>query len=79
MPQQRIYELIARKLSGEATQAELEELQTYLQENGGDQYLFEILSSYWQQAPTCNRKQELMKKKDSNASWMLLPHQQYPL
>ena len=51
MPHQRIYELIARKLSGEASEAELEELQAYLQENGGEQYVYEILSSYWQQHP----------------------------
>ena len=51
MPLQRIYELIARKLSGEATEAELEELHAYLQENGNDQYVYDILSSYWQQHP----------------------------
>lgn len=51
MPHQRIYELIARKLSGEASEAELKELQAYLQENGGEQYVYEILSSYWQQHP----------------------------
>lgn len=48
---QRIYELVARKLSGEASAAELEELQGYLQQNGDDQYIYEILSSYWQQHP----------------------------
>ena len=36
MSQQRIYELIARHLSGEATEAELKELQDHLQEHGGD-------------------------------------------
>ncbi|NII24304.1 DUF4974 domain-containing protein [Pseudoflavitalea sp. X16] len=51
MPHQRIYELIARKLSGEATAAELEELHTWLQEHGGDQYVYDVLSSYWQQHP----------------------------
>ena len=51
MPPPRIYEVVARKLSGEASAAELEELQVYLQENGGDQYIYEILSSYWQQHP----------------------------
>lgn len=51
MPHQRIYELIARKLSGEATAAELEELHAWLQEHGGDQYVYDVLSSYWQQHP----------------------------
>lgn len=51
MPHQRIYELIARKLSGEATEAELEELHTWLQEHGDDQYVYDVLSSYWQQHP----------------------------
>lgn len=51
MPLQRIYELIARKLSGEASKAELDELHNYLQENGNDQYIYDVLSSYWQQHP----------------------------
>lgn len=51
MPEQRIYELIARKLAGEASKAELEELQAYLQENGSEQYIFDIVASYWQQHP----------------------------
>lgn len=51
MPQQRIYELIARKLSGEATPAELEELNTWLQHNEHEQYLYEVLDTYWQQQP----------------------------
>ncbi|MDF2186844.1 FecR family protein [Paraflavitalea sp. CAU 1676] len=57
MPQQRIYELIARKLSGEATEAELEELHSYLQQHGSDQYLYEILSAYWQQHPDEQQEQ----------------------
>lgn len=57
MSQQRIYELVARKLSGEASAAELEELQAYLQENGGDQYIYEILSSYWQQHPDLHQEE----------------------
>jgi transmembrane sensor len=51
MPQQRIYELIARKLSGEASEAELKELHDYLREHGGEQYLYDVLSSYWSQHP----------------------------
>lgn len=51
IPQQRIYELIARKLAGEATPAELEELHTWMQDNGHEQYLYEILDTYWHQQP----------------------------
>jgi transmembrane sensor len=51
MPQERIYELIARQLSGEASTAELDELHEHLQQNGGDQYLYEMLSAYWLQHP----------------------------
>lgn len=57
MSQQRVYELVARKLSGEASTAELEELEAYLQENGGDQYIYEILSSYWQQHPDLHQEE----------------------
>ncbi len=64
MPHQRIYELIARKLSGEATKAELDELQVYLQENGGEQYVYEILSSYWQQHP--NQFQEAINDEEES-------------
>jgi ferric-dicitrate binding protein FerR (iron transport regulator) len=45
----RIYELIARRLSGEATAAEEQELNDYLQQHAGDQYLYDILSKYWSQ------------------------------
>lgn len=47
MSAERIYQLIARKLSGEATQAELQELNDYLQQQAGDQYLYDILDKYW--------------------------------
>ena len=47
----RLWVLIARKLSGEATAAELAELQARLGENAGDQYLFEMLNTYWAQHP----------------------------
>jgi len=57
MLQQRIYELIARKLSGEATTAELEELHSWLQQHGGEQYIYEILSAYWQQHPDHEQEQ----------------------
>jgi ferric-dicitrate binding protein FerR (iron transport regulator) len=58
MPQQRIYELIARQLSGEATPAELEELQNYLREHGEDQYVHDILSTYWSQHPDLLQEEE---------------------
>jgi transmembrane sensor len=49
MSADRIYELIARRLSGEATADEEQELNTYLQQHAGDQYLYDILSKYWLQ------------------------------
>jgi transmembrane sensor len=58
MPQQRIYELIARQLSGEATSAELEELHGYLQQHGEDQYVHDILLSYWSQHPDMLQEEE---------------------
>ena len=42
-----LYTLIARKLAGEASPSELEQLQSYLIENPQDQYLEEIVSTYW--------------------------------
>ena len=58
MPQQRIYELIARQLSGEATPAELEELHSYLRQHGEDQYVHDILLSYWSQHPDMLQEEE---------------------
>jgi transmembrane sensor len=43
----RLTELLSRKLSGEATPAEMQELQHWLQSNPGDQYFAEILHTYW--------------------------------
>lgn len=43
----RLAELLSRKLSGEATAAELQELHNALQTNQEDQYLSEILTTYW--------------------------------
>jgi transmembrane sensor len=51
MQDNRIYQLIARKLSGEASEAELNELQKQLGAEPGDQYLYEILQAYWSQHP----------------------------
>jgi len=58
MLQPRVYELIARQLSGEATKAELEELHHYLQEHGEDQYIYDVLSSYWAQHPDLLKEEE---------------------
>lgn len=49
MEHQRLYELIARKLSGEANAAELQELQQHLQEQPADQYLYEMIATWWSQ------------------------------
>ncbi|PZR24340.1 MAG: hypothetical protein DI535_22325 [Citrobacter freundii] len=47
MNNDRLTELLSRKLSGEATAAEVQELQLWLQANPGDQYFAEILQTYW--------------------------------
>jgi transmembrane sensor len=43
----RIAGLIARKLSGEATAEELQQLTDHMQSNPSDQYFEELLASYW--------------------------------
>ena len=43
----RIIILLTRKLSGEASPEELDELSTYLQTHPEDQYLFELVQEYW--------------------------------
>ena len=47
----RFAQLMARKLSGEASEAELKELQDYLQENPQAQDFHNILSEYWKVSP----------------------------
>lgn len=47
MMNDRLTELLSRKLSGEATAAEMQELQAWLQANPGDQYFTELLQTYW--------------------------------
>ena len=47
MSKDRFIELVSRKLAGEANTAEQEELAAYLQNNPGDQYFTELLTSYW--------------------------------
>jgi len=48
MVNERFAQLIARRLSGEATLEELQELQILLKEHRQSQYVFEIFSEYWQ-------------------------------
>jgi transmembrane sensor len=47
MNNDRLYELISRKLAGQATKEELEELLEYFQKNPHDQYFDELITSYW--------------------------------
>jgi ferric-dicitrate binding protein FerR (iron transport regulator) len=65
MLNERLAQLLARKLSGEATPGELEELHEYLQAHQDDQYFAELLSTYW------NHHQ------DKNADEVILANQQF--
>lgn len=47
----RLYVLVARKLAGEATGAELRELKELLGEHFEHEYIYEMLSAYWKQEP----------------------------
>lgn len=47
MENDRLYELISRKLAGEATPEEIEELREYFRKNPHDQYFNELITSYW--------------------------------
>ena len=47
MLKERLAELLSRKMSGEATANELQELEHWLQLNPGDQYFSDILLTYW--------------------------------
>jgi ferric-dicitrate binding protein FerR (iron transport regulator) len=47
MMNDRLTELLSRKLAGEATDAEMQELQQWLQLHPGDQYFAELLHTYW--------------------------------
>jgi hypothetical protein len=47
----RIASLIARKLSGEITPDELQELTDHFKTHPGDQYFEELLTSYWNFQP----------------------------
>lgn len=43
----RFAELVARRLSGEATEQEIQELQQFLNQDPKAQYFFEVFSDYW--------------------------------
>lgn len=43
--------LLSRKLSGEATEAELKELESWIKENPGSHYFAEVFQSYWKISP----------------------------
>ncbi len=47
MIKERLAELLSRKLSGEATADELQELERWLQTHQGDQYFSDLLFEYW--------------------------------
>lgn len=47
MPEERIWILIARKVSGEATEDELQELESVLQANTEIQFTIETLYKLW--------------------------------
>lgn len=47
MLKERFIELLSRKMTGEATETELHELEQWVKHNPADQYFSEILLSYW--------------------------------
>ena len=47
MENDRLYELISRKLAGEANPEEIDELREYFKNNPHDQYINELITSYW--------------------------------
>lgn len=51
MPNENLARLLSRKVSGEATAGEEQELQHLLQENPGDQYFAELLIAWWHSRP----------------------------
>lgn len=56
MPDSRVSLLIARKMAGEATEAELQELREYFTRHPGEQYLYEIVEAYWSRHPDLFRE-----------------------
>ncbi len=61
MLNENIVTLIARKLSGEATAAELQQLNLYLLEHPEDQYFFELLQNFW------DKPKEITSSKEDDA------------
>src|ERR1700748_2382012 len=61
---QHIWRLISRRMTGEATPAELLELQSLLQNNPNIQYFMETLRELWQSAENRNDRdlEELYQK-----------------
>lgn len=51
MLNEKFAKLLVRKLSGEATATELQELEEWLRNNPGDQYFLDIYLSYWNSYP----------------------------
>lgn len=51
MPNENLARLLSRKLSGEATAAEEQQLAQLLRDHPGDQYFAELLMAYWHSRP----------------------------
>ncbi|MFT4093902.1 MAG: FecR domain-containing protein [Niabella sp.] len=74
MPE-RLVILLSRKLAGEATAAELAELEHYIKENQQEHYIIEVLEAYWQSHSTS----EVFSLTDDNARFnKLLDKAQIP-
>lgn len=74
MLKENLVTLIARKLSGEASATELQELTAYLQENPEHQYFFEILQNFWNK-PTDKSVESRSEDDLLNAHFELIMHQ----
>ena len=59
----RITELTARKLSGEISAEELNELENFFQQNPHEQYFAELISEYWHSAKPLNHTEDLQPDK----------------
>ncbi len=55
-PESRLWLLMARKLTGEATQDDLIELDMEVQKNPDAHYVIEILSEWWRRAETAGKE-----------------------
>lgn len=56
-----IYELMAKMLSGEANQLEIDELGTFFRDNSDDQYAFEMLSEWWQHSGSKSTEEDVFE------------------